>query len=160
MKFKFILALFFTLNIFSAQDRIKLEGKVKDELVKIYEVNEKLYDSFFDYNGKEVSKRALELKDAIEKISDEKIKNLLKFSADKLSTMTADRTEELNQQDYNIVSMALIHVNSKYDFGKKYNAYSCPMVKKKWLQNTEKDSNVKNPYAAMMRGCGSKDSNF
>lgn len=160
MKFKMMMAFLVVFSIFANQDRVKVDGKLKTELVKVFESNEKLYDSFFDYDAKEVAKLAGELKASMESVSDDEIKKLLKFSIGKLSLMTADRSEKLNHEDYNIVSMALIHVNSKYDFGKKYNAYSCPMVKKKWLQNTAENSGVKNPYAAMMRDCGSKDSNY
>lgn len=55
--------------------------------------------------------------------------------------------------------MALIHIVNKYDLGSKYNAYSCPMVKKKWLQNSDKMAKVHNPYAAGMPHCGSQDTN-
>ena len=48
-------------------------------------------------------------------------------------------------------------VVNTYDVGKKYNAYSCPMVKKKWVQNSKKMAKVHNPYAPNMPHCGSKD---
>ena len=64
----------------------------------------------------------------------------------------------MNNENYHIVSSALIFVINKYDLGSEYNAYSCPMVKKKWIQNSKKMTKVHNPYAAGMPHCGSQDS--
>ena len=83
---------------------------------------------------------------------------LLTFSKTKLDQIKASNDREDNNQNYHLVSMALIHVVKEYDVGSKYNAYSCPMVKKKWLQNSKKISKVHNPYAPEMPHCGSQDS--
>lgn len=42
--------------------------------------------------------------------------------------------------------MALIHIINTYDVGENYNAYSCPMTNKKWVQNSKKLNMVSNPY--------------
>ena len=57
------------------------------------------------------------------------------------------------------VSKALVHIVRTYDVG-KYNAYSCPMVKKVWVQNSAKQDGVQNPYAPEMPACGTKDTSF
>jgi hypothetical protein len=85
---------------------------------------------------------------------------LLAFAKNKLSDINSNNDKETNNKNYHLVSMALIHIVNKYDVGNKYNAYSCPMVKKKWLQNTKNDSGTRKPYAANMPNCGSKDSKF
>ena len=59
-----------------------------------------------------------------------------------------------------MVSSALAHVLSKYDLGSDYNVYYCPMVRKKWIQNSTKHAGVKNPYAPEMPNCGRKESSF
>ena len=69
-------------------------------------------------------------------------------------------SENKNNQNYHLTSMALIHIVNTYDVGNEYNAYSCPMVKKKWLQNSKKMAKVHNPYAPNMPHCGGQDSNF
>jgi hypothetical protein len=38
--------------------------------------------------------------------------------------------------------------------GEGYNEYTCPMVKKKWVQNSKKRARVHNPYAPEMPHCG------
>lgn len=143
----------------SSTNRKPLTEKTKKSVISVLEANESLHGSFFKYDGKEVEKSAIQLKKAIEAIEDKDIAKLLVFSKEKLSEIKASNDREVNNQNYHLVSMALIHIINKYDVGSKYNAYSCPMVKKKWVQNSSKMENVHNPYAPSMPHCGSQDSN-
>ena len=137
--------------------RISLSPDTKQEVVKTLEANEKLHLAFFEYNGETIEKEAKALIKAISSIKDSKISKLLKFSKTKLLEMKKGSSKEDNNQNYHLVSMALIYIVGKYDVGSKYNAYSCPMVKKKWLQNSKKLSRVHNPYASEMPHCGSQE---
>lgn len=137
--------------------RTSLNERDQKEVLQVLEANESLHASFFKYNAKEVEKQAEELSQKISKIQNQEIAGLLKFSATKLKEIKASNDREENNKTYHLVSMALIHIVNKYDVGSKYNAYSCPMVKKKWLQNSAKMSKVHNPYAAGMPHCGSQD---
>lgn len=139
--------------------RITLAEKEKNEVVSMLETNEKLHRSFFKYDSKKVAINSSELVKKIDSISNAEISKLLKFSKLKLKTLTEESTRQENNQSYHLVSMAFIYIVNKYDVGSKYNAYSCPMVKKKWLQNSNKLSKVHNPYAPEMPHCGTQDSN-
>lgn len=143
-----------------SKSRVKLNEKIKEELVAVLEANENLHNAFFEYNANQVQKAAKNLSGEISKISDAEISKLLNFSKGKLLEITASADREENNKNYHLVSMALIHIVNKYDVGMKYNAYSCPMVKKKWVQNSEKMDKVHNPYAPEMPHCGSKDSHY
>ncbi len=156
---KFIIVSMIAFNLFAA-GRIEMAQNTKKEVVKVLELNEGLHASFFDYDGAKVEKAAKDLSNAIDKISDEKIKKLLTFSKTKLSEIKASNSTADNNQNYHLVSMALIHIINTYDVGEKYNAYSCPMVKKKWVQNSSKQDKVHNPYASNMPHCGQKDTKF
>tara|TARA_R110002072_G_scaffold534_6_gene4085 strand:+ start:258011 stop:258571 length:561 start_codon:yes stop_codon:yes gene_type:complete len=140
--------------------RMSLSKEAKASIVSVLEANEQLHASFFNYDAKKVEENAKNLKEKINSIQDKKLAKLLKFSKVKLSEITAKSSREENNDNYHLVSMALIHVVNKYDVGEKYNAYSCPMVKKKWVQNSKKSNKINNPYAPNMPHCGSKDSNF
>jgi hypothetical protein len=107
-----------------------------------------------------VESNAMNLKKAIDAIEDKEVAKLLNFSKGKLKEIKASNDREVNNKNYHLVSMALIHIVNKYDVGSKYNAYSCPMVKKKWVQNSSKMAKVHNPYAPNMPHCGSKDSRY
>ena len=144
----------------SKEVRRSIDDATKASLVNALEANEKLHQSFFEYDGKKVEENALNLQKAIDGIKDKEISKLLSYSKNKLSEIKATIDREVNNKNYNLVSMALIHVVSKYDVGNDYNAYSCPMVKMKWIQNTSKVSEVHNPYAPNMPNCGSQDSNY
>ncbi|MFG1492878.1 hypothetical protein [Halobacteriovorax sp. ZH4_bin.1] len=156
---KFIIVSFIAFNLFAA-GRIEMAKDTKKQVVKVLELNEDLHSSFFKYDGAKVEEAAKKLSRAIDKISDEKIKKLLTFSKVKLSEIQASKSTADNNQNYHLVSMALIHIINTYDVGEKYNAYSCPMVKKKWVQNSSKQDKVHNPYASNMPHCGQKDTKF
>ena len=111
-------------------------------------------------NAKKIEQSALILRDSIGKVSHSEISKLLVYSVKKLEEITASSNRKSNNQAYHLVSMALIHIVSTYDVGDVYNAYSCPMVKKKWIQNSKKLPKVHNPYAPNMPHCGSQHTKF
>ncbi len=137
-------------------DRKSLSEAAKKSVVSALEANEALHSSFFKYDAKAVESNAMKLKKAIDAIEDKEVAKLLNFSKTKLSEIKASNDRETNNKNYHLVSMALIHIVNKYDVGSKYNAYSCPMVKKKWVQNSSKMAKVHNPYAPNMPHCGSQ----
>lgn len=142
----------------SKNGRKSLAETTKKSVISVLEANEKLHASFFKYDAKAVEANALKLTKVINAIKDKEISTLLTFSKTKLAEIKASNERETNNKNYHLVSMALIHVVNKYDVGAKYNVYSCPMVKKKWVQNSSKMQKVHNPYAPNMPHCGSQDS--
>lgn len=140
--------------------RKPLSKSEKAQVISVLEANEKLHSSFFKYKASEVEANAKAVSSAILKIKNKEVVKLLKFSTTKLAAITADAKRKANNENYHLFSMALIHVVNTFDVGGKYNAYSCPMVKKKWVQNSKNMNKVHNPYAPYMPHCGSKDSNY
>lgn len=165
MKYLFVLVLMIgSMTSFGAKtvknERKALGPKAKSEILKVLEVNEKVHTAFFKYDGSKVQSEALALHKTISEITDPTLSKLLTFSLGKLSEIKKDRNRKKNNQSYHLVSMALIHIVKTYDVGSEYNAYSCPMVKMKWVQNSKKRVKVNNPYMASMPLCGSKDSEY
>lgn len=138
----------------SAKEKENLSKKVRKEVVQVFKVNESLHSAFFKYDKEKVVKKAKKLSQAIDAISEPKVKKLLTFSQKKLGEITATASRKKNNENYHLVSMALIHVLNKFDLGEEYGAYSCPMVKKKWVQNKKVKKKVHNPYAPKMPHCG------
>ena len=153
--FLFVMALIFTFtsNIFASES---LNDKNKNQVLEVFKANEQLHNSFFNYDAKEVEKNAKKLQQMMGKIENDEIKKLLSFSQKKLLEIKSNRGRKENNQSYHLVSMALIHVMNKYDISDSYSAYTCPMVKKKWVQNSKKMSKVHNPYSEKMPHCGSQ----
>ncbi|EQC42933.1 PF11827 family protein [Bacteriovorax sp. BSW11_IV] len=143
-----------------AGPRKALDEATKSQLIKVLEKNEALHASFFEYKGEEVEKNAKELINAISEVKNEEVAKLLKFSSEKLATLTKDEDRQKNNDTYGLFSAALVHVVNTYDVGEGYNAYQCPMVKKKWVQNSKKMNKVHNPYAPEMPNCGGKITRF
>jgi hypothetical protein len=138
-------------------NRKALDIKTKKEIVKALKANEDVHNAFFEYDAKKVEKTSSILNKAIQAISNPEVSKLLKFSQSKIADIKATNDRDDNNQNYHLASMALIHIVNTYDVGNEYNAYSCPMVKKKWLQNSKKMSKVHNPYAPNMPHCGGQD---
>lgn len=140
--------------------REQLEANTKKELIEVLVANEQLHSAFFKYNSNEIEKNAKIMSEKVQKISDKKILSMLKFANTKLLELKSSNKKEDNNKNYHIVSTAMIYIMNKYDLGSQYNSYSCPMVKKKWIQNSSKNKEIMNPYAAYMPDCGQKDSSY
>lgn len=134
--------------------RKKLSAETKKSVIAVLEANEQLFDSFFNYDEKKMASAAANVSKKIDQINDKEIKKLLTFAKTKLSDLQKMNDRKSHNQNYHLVSMALIHVINSYDVGETYNGYSCPMVKMKWVQNSKKISKVHNPYAPEMKHCG------
>ena len=140
--------------------RKKLDDKVRAQLIAVYEANEKLHAAFFTYDAAAVEKNAVELRNLLLKITQKDLKKHFKRTLVQLEKITKDQNQEKNNHQYNLVSKKLVQALGLYDLGDTYNVYSCPMVKKVWVQNSKKMDKVHNPYASYMPHCGTKDTNF
>jgi len=143
-----------------AKERKKINGKHKDQLLEAFKANEKLHSAFFTYDAHAVETSASELKEALSKIDHKNLKKHFKRTLVQLKKINKSEDKEKNYHLYHLVSKKLVSALQEYDFGGDYNIYSCPMVKKVWVQNSKKMNKVHNPYASYMPHCGTKDSSF
>lgn len=142
---------------FMAFNVLAIEHKTEQRLKTVFEKYEVVHTHFFEYNDEKAKKAIKDLSEAISKIEEEEVKKRLVYSKKTLDKMADIRdSSELNKK-LNTVSMALIYILDKYNVDKKYQSYYCPMVKKKWIQNTSVESKVLNPYAPEMPHCGAKE---
>lgn len=147
-----------SLSLFAS--RVELNGEAKTNVLKVLEINESLHKNFFNYNASLVEEDAKRLQKAIADIKDKEISKLLKKTNMELGKIKAGAGVEENNKAYHSASLGLIELLEKYNPGKKYNSYSCPMVKKKWVQNSKKMLRVHNPYAPEMPHCGQRDTDY
>lgn len=144
----------------SRNSRIELTNKIQAEATQILEANDKLFDSFFTYSGKRIEKNSKSLISVINKMSSSDIKKEFKKSFPFLKKLSAKNKKALNNDLYNKASLNFINIINRYDVGPNYNAYTCPMVNKRWVQNTKISNKVKNPYADYMPHCGGQDTEY
>ncbi|MDC1173935.1 hypothetical protein OAT67_00955 [Bacteriovoracaceae bacterium] len=152
------LTLLFNSALFASGSRATLESETKNQLIEVFKENEKLHAAFFNYDAKKINMIATSLNKKMKLVKKNEVSKLLKqaiVNAEKISK-TSDRKK--NNDYYADLSIALIYILNKYDLGREYNSYSCPMVKKKWVQNSKKKQKVHNPYAPEMPHCGRQDS--
>jgi len=145
---------------FCLEARTQLKGSDKESVEKILTINESLHGHFFEYDPKLVQEDAKRLANEIDKVSNKEIKEVLKDTSLELKKISSTAEREVNDKLYHKVNLGLIKLIETYDIGKKYNAYSCPMVKKKWVQNSGDKLRVHNPYAPEMPHCGQRDSDY
>jgi Spy/CpxP family protein refolding chaperone len=141
-------------------DRKELSMDVKSQLREVYRRNDKLYDLFVKEKYAQVEKQAKEVAEAIEKIDNKEVTQLLNFTKKNLNDLEGELDVEVLHEAYSMISTALIHVLKTYDIGPGYNAYFCPMVKKHWIQNSMQVTEVQNPYDKSMRKCCDKETKF
>ncbi|MCP4913202.1 MAG: hypothetical protein GY909_08780 [Oligoflexia bacterium] len=152
------LLLISSLSLFASGSRTALNEKDKASVIEVLKLNEDLHAAFFDYKANEVEANSKLVAKSIDKITNADIKKYLKKSKEQLLKIKGSVDRKKNNELYNEASLGLIYVINKYDLGRTYNSYSCPMVKKKWVQNSKKKAKVHNPYAPEMPHCGRQDS--
>lgn len=158
LSFIFILLLFTACA--SKSGRVQLEKKIQNEAIKTLEANELLFDSFFTYSSKNIEKNAKNLIAQIDRMSNSDIKNDFSKSIPALRKLNKNNKKEENNNLYNQASLNFIRIINTYDVGPHFNAYTCPMVNKRWVQNTKDSNQVRNPYADYMPHCGGQDTEY
>jgi len=163
-KTKLFLALglccFLNLAHSAPKSRKVLPPKTQKRVLELFKINEKLHEAFYRDEVKEAEKAAKELKRAYQKIKDPEIQEALKSGFEGLSEIRLKNSLRINHEHYDAASSALIWLLETYGLGSQYNAFRCPMVRKKWVQDTRKTPGVQNPYAPKMRACGVQETHF
>ena len=144
----------------SKNGRVKLSKKVQTEAIKTLEANDKLFDSFFSYSAAKIETNSKVLVESIRSMSKSDIKSDFEKSIPFLKKLSSKNKKETNNELYNQASLNFIKIINRYDVGPNYNAYTCPMVNKRWVQNTKLSNKVKNPYADYMPHCGGQDTEY
>lgn len=156
--FKYLLiASMFSMPLFA---REKLEKKEMANIESVLQANEELRLSFFDYKMADVETAASKMIKQIKQVKHPELTKLLAYPVKKLETIKAEATEDANKEAFGVISLGLANIVRKYDVGGKWNVYSCPMVKKSWIQDSAKVDDVQNPYAASMPNCGRKETSY
>lgn len=156
-----VLTIFLSLQTFASgtmetetSQRKSLNQTTKDQVLKLLKSNESLMMSFFEYDAKKIEKAAGDFKGKLDSIKDKVVMPEIEAAQKNLAKIAAKNKKEDNYEAYHEVSKALVKLIETYDLGSTYNVYYCPMVKKKWVQNSVKRRKVHNPYAPEMPHCG------
>lgn len=151
---KILLLLFF---MFSVAAKEKIAPKIAAQLKEILASNDVLHDKFYQYNAVEIEAQKDDVAKLIAKFNGhEQILDLLKKSSVPLSKISKSSTEAENKKQFSIFNSVIVRIISDYEVDDKYKAYYCPMVRKKWVQDTAKKAGVNNPYDASMPDCGGR----
>ncbi|HXH74676.1 MAG TPA: hypothetical protein VNJ08_06900 [Bacteriovoracaceae bacterium] len=169
MKF-FLVALFLTIpHAFSqhnhehanhsAAKRKPVEAQEKKMILNILEKNDLLFNAFLKKDGATIEKKANELLAVVNGSKGSRVKDV-KASATKLGQIKSSNKNEANLQAYESFLNPLIKAVQENDLGGNFNVFSCPMVKKSWIQDIKVNKEVKNVYAMEMLECGTQDTHF
>lgn len=143
----------------SQAKRKALQSNDKAQLTEILAKNDSLFNAFLKKDNALIVKNAKELAGLVVK-SDGPILKELKAKVYSLEGIKSSNKNEDNLKAYEAFLNPLIAIVQQYEVAGKYNVFSCPMVKKSWIQDTEVNKDVKNVYATDMLECGTQDTRF
>lgn len=139
--------------------RKAIDSKDKVQIIEILKKNDLLFNAFLKKESGTIEKSAKDLLALVSQSQSTLLKET-KAQASNLAKIKSSNSNESNLQAYETFLNPLIKVVQANDIGGKYNIYSCPMVKKSWIQDTDVNKDVKNVYAMDMLECGTKDTQF
>ncbi|MCM2348733.1 MAG: hypothetical protein NDI69_01850 [Bacteriovoracaceae bacterium] len=137
--------------------RKALSSQDKTWVQSVLNKNDELFNAFLKKDNALIEKKAKELSSVVSKSSSFKE---IGAQAQKLNLIKASSSRESNMAAYESFLNPLIKLVQTYDVGSKFNIFSCPMVNKSWIQNTDVNKDVRNVYAMEMLECGTQDTKF
>ncbi len=159
MKLILSLSLLFSGIVCFAGTRLELAAADKAQVLEVLGKHDALFNFLIknDYKGAEGA--ALALKSALDK-STSLVLKAAKAQSASLAQIKGSLDGEKNLAFYEKVSDPLVAVVKGYNVGAGHNIFSCPMVKKSWVQNVTQHKEVRNIYATSMLECGTQDTKF
>lgn len=139
--------------------RKDLAESEKKVILDVLKKNDDLFNAFLKKDGAQVEKLAKELHAIVSK-AESKVLSGVKKESQNLLSLKAGNSNEKNLASYESFINPLIEVVKTHNVGDKYNVFSCPMVKKSWLQDVAVNKDVKNVYAMDMLECGTQETHF
>lgn len=156
---KWIIFFIFVLNLAQAAPRKELPSGDLAQVHQVLILNDQLFSALIKNDFKAAEPKAKELKKALDQTRIEVLKPV-RAGASELDAFKASAEKENNLALYEKFLNPLIQVVKSYKVDSKYNIFSCPMVKKSWIQNTSVHQDVRNVYATYMLECGTQDSKY
>lgn len=160
---KFLLLAILSITSLYANDglvkRKTLNESDKKLIVELLKKNDVLFNAFLSRDGIAIEKSAADLSTLMSQI-DSKILGNVKKESSKLSKIKDTNTDEVNLTSYEAFLNPLVEVVKAFDLGDQFNIFTCPMVKKSWIQDVATNKEVKNVYAMEMLECGSQVTQF
>lgn len=142
----------------SAQ-RKSLAEKDKKFLTDALKINDQLFNALLAKDTKLIEKKSQEISDLFQG-NKEAIYKELTSQAGNLKKIKSSTKQEDALKAYEEFLKPLIKVVQEYDIENSYNVFSCPMVKKSWIQDVRVNKGVKNVFAPYMLECGTQDTHF
>lgn len=139
--------------------RKSLTSIEKDIVSKVLSANDNLFNAFLNKDSNLISQKTNDIMVLVESSNSVILKDV-KSKIIELKKIKATNTHADSLKAYEGFSDSLIQVVQKYDVGSHYNIFSCPMVKKSWIQDVRVNKNVRNVYAMEMLECGTQDTKF
>lgn len=136
-----------------------LEPKAQKELDGVLRENDILFNALLKKDAPAIEKAATQLSALVTKSAGAVMKDV-KAQVKNLIAMKAPVKHEDKLISYEKFLNPLISVVKDHQAGKKFNIFTCPMVKKSWIQDTEVNKDVRNVYAMEMLECGTQDTRY
>lgn len=139
--------------------RKALNEKDKKIISDALTINDQLFNALLAKDAKLIEKKSQEISALFQGNKDAIFKELAP-KASHLKTIKGSTKQEDALKAYEEFLKPLIKVVQEYDLESSYNVFSCPMVKKSWIQDVRVNKGVKNVFAPYMLECGTQDTHF
>lgn len=151
----------FSISSYAEEDKRKdVSASVKTQVIALLTQNEKIHAAMFEYNKKALKSAVKKFQGLVTELKVEEFKKTLAPALKASGELLSNEKKEQDNESYHRLSLALVKLVETYKLGGVYNVYYCPMVKKRWVQNSEKMRKVHNPYAPEMPHCGGQITEF
>lgn len=138
-----------------------LEKEVEEQALKIFAANFQLHQAFVKDDVELIQQQAVNLREVTtQAIAAQPTLVALAKVDDTLKLMATQKEVEELTTSFGQVNLVLVDYLLAHELSGAYNVYYCPMVDKRWIQDSAQVLEVQNPYALYMLKCGTKETSF
>lgn len=141
--------------------KIALEKEVEEQALKIFEANFQLHQAFVKDDIELIQQQAFNLREVTSQAvaAQPSLVELAKVD-ETLKQMATQKEVEQLATSFAVVNQVMVDFLLANELSAAYNIYYCPMVDKRWIQDSAQVLEVQNPYALYMLKCGTKETSF
>lgn len=140
-------------------DRQK-SGFSEKQLADLWRTYHLVFTGFIKSDFKKAEAGAKEMIKVLDGLALGTEQKLLAKAKKGLDQIEEKASREINNKHFESVSKVLVSYLNQYKIDPKFQIFYCPMVRKRWIQDTKRYAKTHNAYDPGMLHCGGKVSNF
>lgn len=142
-------------------EKAALEKEAQAQALNIFAANFQLHQAFIKDDVELIQQQAFNLREVTTQAvaAQPSLVELAKVD-ETLKQMATQKEVEQLATSFALVNQVMVDFLLANELSAAYNVYYCPMVDKRWIQDSAQVLEVQNPYALYMLKCGTKETSF